>query len=74
METIIVQIKNKKALELLKNLEDLEIIKVLKKDEDWWNTISDEERSAIEKGLQDAENGKLKPHSEAKKILNAHFA
>lgn len=68
METVIVQINNKKAYELLKNLEDLEIIKVLKKDDDWWNTISDEEKSAIEKGLQDAENGNLKSHSEAKKL------
>lgn len=68
METIIVQIKNKKAYELLKNLEDLEIIKVFKQDDDWWNTISDEEKSAIEKGLQDAENDNLKPHSEAKKL------
>lgn len=68
METVIVQINNKKAYELLKNLEDLEIIKVLKKDDDWWNTISDEEKSAIEKGLQDAENGNIKPHSEAKKL------
>lgn len=68
METVIVQINNKKAYELLKNMEDLEIIKVLKKDDDWWNTISDEEKSAIEKGLQDAENGNLKSHSEAKKL------
>ncbi len=68
METVIVQINNKKAYELLKNLEDLEIIKVLKKDDDWWNTISDEEKSAIEKGLQDAENGNLKSHSDAKKL------
>jgi len=32
METILVQIKNKKAYKLLKNLEDLKLIKLLEKD------------------------------------------
>ena len=35
---------------------------------DWWNEASDGEKTSIELGLSDAEKGKLKPHSEAKKI------
>ncbi len=33
---------------------------------DWWNEISDLEKESIEKGLSDADNGKLNPHSEAR--------
>lgn len=36
--------------------------------EDWWNKTSDAEKKSIELGVSDADNGKLKPHSEAKKI------
>ncbi|MFS4417884.1 hypothetical protein [Maribacter sp. 2307ULW6-5] len=35
---------------------------------DWCNKISDAEKKSIELGISDADNGKLKPHSEAKKI------
>ena len=38
-----------------------------KETKDWWNEISDEEKESIEKGLSDAESGKLKPHSEIRK-------
>ncbi len=36
--------------------------------EDWWHSISDIEKESIEKGISDAEQGKLKPNSEAEKI------
>ncbi len=35
---------------------------------DWWNEISDAEKSSIEKGISDAEDGKLNSHSEARKV------
>jgi predicted transcriptional regulator len=35
---------------------------------DWWLTTSDAEKSSIEKGLNDAENGKLNPHTKAREI------
>ena len=35
---------------------------------DWWNEISATEKKSIEKGIQDAENGKLTSHSTVKKI------
>lgn len=35
---------------------------------DWWNKITDEEKSAIDKGLADIKAGRIKPHKEAKKL------
>jgi len=44
----------------------------LKKQEnkDWWNSISDNEKQAIEKGLQDADAGKLNSHSKARQLYD----
>ena len=35
---------------------------------DWWIEISTSEKASVEKGIIDADEGNLKPHSEAKKI------
>ena len=35
---------------------------------DWWDDISETARESIRKGNDDADNGKLKPHSEARAI------
>jgi hypothetical protein len=35
---------------------------------DWWNEISASERESIEKGIQDADKGKLTSHSNVKEI------
>lgn len=34
---------------------------------DWWDQLSEAEKTSIEKGLADAESGKLEPHSTARK-------
>lgn len=34
---------------------------------EWWNTISEKERQAIDKGLADIEAGKIIPHNEMRK-------
>ena len=39
-----------------------------KESKDWWNSISESEKESIEKGLQDADAGKLNPHSNARKL------
>ncbi|MHA3787738.1 hypothetical protein ACX0HA_05955 [Flavobacterium hauense] len=69
------EIQNKKIelIQWLSTLEDISIIKKIadlkkKESKDWWNLISDEERSSIEKGIIDANAGKLTPHSKAKDI------
>lgn len=48
----------------------LEKITELRKQQnkDWYNSISEDEKQAIEQGLQDADSGKLKPHSTARKL------
>ncbi len=35
---------------------------------DWWESISKEEKRSIEQGIEDAASGRMKPHSEAKKL------
>ena len=35
---------------------------------DWWTEISNAEKTSIEKGISDAEKGKLNSHTEARKI------
>lgn len=68
-------IQNKKLelIQWLSTLEDSSIIEKimeLRKQEciDWWNSISESEKQSIEKGLEDAEAGKLNPHTNARKL------
>lgn len=35
---------------------------------DWWNEISDAEKASLEKGIKDAEHGKLNSHQKARSI------
>ncbi len=37
---------------------------------DWWDTISDQEKEAIDIGLQQLENGKGIPHEEVKRKVD----
>lgn len=67
-------IQNKKIelIQWLSTLNDETIIeKIMKLREsektDWWEELSKEETESIEKGIKDADAGKLKPHAEAKK-------
>ena len=60
-------------IQWLTTLEDSSLIqKILELKEsetkDWWNEISIAERKSIERGIADADEGKLKPNSEALKI------
>jgi predicted Zn-ribbon and HTH transcriptional regulator len=53
----------KKVEEVLKN----------EKESDWWNEISDAERQSIEKGLAEADEGKLIPHEQVMKEVKAKY-
>ena len=64
-----IESKKLALIQWLTSLNDVSMIdKILelkqKESKDWWNEISDEEKESIEKGLSDAESGKLTPHSE----------
>jgi len=68
-------IQNKKLelIQWLSTVEDSAIIEKImdlkkRENKDWWNSISENERNAIEQGLQDANSGKLNAHSNAKKL------
>lgn len=70
------QIQNKK-LELIQWLSTIEDLKFLEKisdlisnekKKDWWNEISDAEKKSLEKGIEQADAGKLNPHSKARAI------
>ena len=59
-------------IQWLTSLNDVSMIdKILelknKESKDWWDETSDEEKESIEKGLEDANSGKLKQHSEIRK-------
>ena len=49
-------------------LEKLRMLRENSKKLDWWNEITDEEKTAIDKGLADIKAGRVKPHKEAKKL------
>ena len=60
-------------IQWLSSLDDKTIIDKLvqfRKNEtkDWWNTISNEEKISIEKGIEDADNKKLNDHSSVRKL------
>ena len=49
-------------------IEKLKMLRVNPRKLDWWNEITDEEKTAIDKGLADIKAGRVKPHKEAKKL------
>ena len=70
-----IQSKKLELIQWLSTIEDLSVINKiidLKKQEnkDWWNSISENEKLSVEKGLQDAEAGKLNSHSKARQLYD----
>lgn len=60
-------------IQWLSTIEDESIIKKLlefrrKETKDWWEQISEDEKKSINKGIEEADNNELKPHSETRKI------
>jgi predicted transcriptional regulator len=67
---LVQMILNTKRPAILKKVED-----ILKKEKvtDWWDEISEAERQAIEKGLEEADRGELIPHKEVMKEVKAKY-
>ncbi len=66
------QNKKIKLIQWLSTLNDQSIIEKimrLREDEksDWWDEISEAEKNSIEKGIKDANEGKVKSHTEIRK-------
>ncbi|MEQ8713408.1 MAG: hypothetical protein RIC80_10340 [Cyclobacteriaceae bacterium] len=65
-----------KKIDLIQWLSSVDDLKVLDQISDirakdlkgWWSDISEEEKASIAKGVEDADKGNLKPHSEARKV------
>lgn len=49
-------------------MEKLRMLRENPRKLDWWNEITEEEKTAVDKGLADIEAGRVKPHKEAKKL------
>ena len=70
------QIQNKKLelIQWLSTIEDLNFLDKIsdmisrERKKDWWDEISEAEKQSIEKGIAQADAGKLNPHSKARKI------
>ena len=70
------QIQNKKLelIQWLSTIEDLNFLDKIsdmisrERKKDWWDEISETEKQSIEKGIAQADAGKLNPHSKARKI------
>ncbi len=60
-------------IQWLTTLEDTSLIQKIidlrkRESKDWWNELSEAEKKSIEAGISDADNGNLKPNSDAQKI------
>lgn len=72
MDTEILQEKLK-LIQWLSSIEDITIIEKLidfrkREDNDWWDEILETEKNSIEKGIKQADNNELEPHSRARKL------
>jgi hypothetical protein len=61
-------------IEWLKNLDDNDIISYLKivknskeSDSDWWDDLTDDQKQAIQRGVDDIDKGRITPHNEVKR-------
>ena len=64
----------KRQIQWLSTIEDLNFLDKIsdmisrERKKDWWDEISEAEKQSIEKGIAQADSGKLNPHSKARKI------
>lgn len=50
------------------SIERLKMLRANKIKTDWWNEISESEREAVDKGLDDLKSGRVKSHKAVKKL------
>ncbi len=59
METISIQIKNPKAMQLIKDLADLKLITIQPKKVDFWETLTEQQQAEVENSLLEIEKGEI---------------
>ena len=60
----------------LKSVNDTSVLKqvtAIKDQKDWWDTISEKERKAIDDGIEQIEQGKGIPHDEVMSSVRSQF-
>lgn len=66
--------KNAKALALLNYLKTLDFVELTKSNSvDWWDELSEDNKKAIEKGIKQADEGKLISKEDARKRIDNFF-
>jgi hypothetical protein len=50
------------------SIEKLKMLRDNPRKSEWWDEITSEEKSAIDKGLADIKAGRVKPHKEVRKL------
>ena len=71
-----VQAKKYQLIEWITGIQDVKLINKLVKmaeESDWMDTISREEKEAIQRGQQDLEDGRVQGHSEVKKLYEKYL-
>ncbi len=68
LHRLVVETDDIKVLQKIKIIFDTLVLGDEKTD--WWDTISEQEKISIKKGLQQLENGKRFPHTEVRKEIN----
>jgi len=52
----------------ISSIERIKFIRDNKSKQPFWDELSEEERNAVEKGIEDIESGKVTPHDEVRKV------
>lgn len=79
MRTLVLSSNSKKDMEMIKQIALKfgitveEKSKEKAKDQDWWHTISDTEKQAIERGLSDIKNDRFTPHETVMAELDTYI-
>lgn len=73
-----IQTRKLELIQWLSSLNDVSIIEkitAIRIDEtkDWWHTILELEKQSIDNGIEDADNGKLNTHAQARKLYDQWF-
>ena len=73
MATINIQERKLELIQWLSVIDDVSLLDKLaelkeQSTVDWWDEISEAERESVSKGLEDADAGRLKPHSDARAV------
>lgn len=72
--TLKISEKNAKAIALINYLKTLDFVELTKsKSVDWWDELSEENKASIERGIKQADEGKLISNEDAKKRIDNFF-